>query len=95
MTIDYASVYGQLITHIVKHQESIIGPMAWNEAEEVPGIALKDKTVVLTGNGKKILELLINQYKNLFGQASVEACKDAVKEAGVTISDKDLPDILK
>jgi hypothetical protein len=90
-----ADSYETLIIQIIKYQEAIIGPMAWSQAKEVPGLTVKNNNVTLSGSEKKILELLVNQYKNLFGQASVEACKEAVKEADVTIADKDLPDILK
>lgn len=38
-----------------------------------------DAKVVIGGDKKTILENLVKQYEYLFGRASVEVCKDAVK----------------
>jgi len=89
------SLYDQLVIQIIQYQEKIIGPLAWSQAKEVPGLELQNQNVTLKGNGKTVLTSLIDQYKTLFGQASVEACKDAIKESQITVSPQDLPDILK
>ena len=45
--------------------------------------------------GKDVLDQLVRQYSELFGRASVEVCKEAVKEVDSSISSEELPDILK
>jgi hypothetical protein len=90
------SIYSTLATHILQGQLAMIGPLAINQAKAVEGISVdEDNKITIKGNGKDILGGLVKQFELLFGNASIEACKDAVKEASVTISDKDLPDILK
>jgi wyosine [tRNA(Phe)-imidazoG37] synthetase (radical SAM superfamily) len=88
-----------IIKSIVKSQYSIVGPLAIEQANKVSGI-----TVNTTGEPSldakiddpvKLLSDLVKQFERLFGAASVEVCKEAVKEAHVTITEKDLPDILR
>ncbi len=71
----------QLAQKIIKEQENVIGPIALEQAKKVPGLTINwDKhEVSLSGNEKDILDQLVNSYKHLFGQASVEVCRDAIK----------------
>lgn len=85
--------YKKLVVEIIKYQESIIGPLAWDEAAKVEGVAAKTGQVSITGDGKKILESLVRQYEGLFGRASVEACKDAIRPLLPKMK-VDLPDVL-
>ena len=87
----------KIVKAIVKEQVSIIGPMAIERANKVNGVKLNgDLTQIeINGEAKAVLENLVRQYSNLFGQASVEACKDSIKEVGVTIARNDLPAILQ
>ena len=63
---------------IIREQEGIIGPVALEQARKVPGLKLDwpKHEVVLEGNKKEIVEKLVEQYEYLFGQASVEVCKN-------------------
>lgn len=75
-------IYSQLVNKIIKEQETIIGPVALEQAGKVPGlkVSLQDDKVVIEGNNKKdILENLVKQYEKLFGMTSVEVCKEAVR----------------
>ncbi len=74
-------IIAQLTEKIIQEQESVIGPVALEQARKVPGLTLNwDKhEVVLSGNERDILDQLVNNYKHLFGPASVEVCKDAIK----------------
>lgn len=87
-------VFQSLIEAIIKHQELIIGPLAWSEAKSVVGLETKGDKVFVSGDGKAVLEKLVGKYEALFGQASVEACKDAVRPL-LSSSKTDLPEILK
>jgi len=79
---------------IIRHQESIVGPIAWSEAQKVTGIKVNNTQVAVEGDGKNVLQNLVEQYKTLFGQASVEACKDAVRPLLPQMKNIDLPHIL-
>lgn len=90
-------VFSSVVKRIIEQQYSIIGPMAVNEANKVNGIKASSdlSSVRVTGESKKILTDLVHQYEKLFGQASVEACKDSIKELLPKLSPGDIPDFLK
>ena len=72
----------QVAEKIIEEQEKIIGPIALEQAKKVPGLTvnLQKHEVKIEGDQKEILQKLVEQYQHLFGQASVEVCKDAVKD---------------
>jgi hypothetical protein len=75
-------IYTKLAEKIIKEQATIIGPVAWEQAVKVQGITLdpQTKTLTLQGDKKAIIENLVKQYEGLFGQISIEVCKQAVKD---------------
>lgn len=83
--------YKVIVQAIIKSQELIVGPLAWSEASKVSGLRVKGQEISISGDGKKILEFLVKQYETLFGLASVEACKDAVRPLLPNIGEVDLP----
>jgi hypothetical protein len=90
-----ATLYSTIATHILRGQFSVVGPLAVDQAKLVSGIAIDTaNNVKITGNGKEVLANLVKQFETLFGNASVEVCKDAIKESSTAISPKDLPEIL-
>ena len=72
-------VYSQIAVKIIKQQESIIGPVAVEQAKKVSGLTIDwDKqSVTISGDEAAAIDKLIDQYKDLFGQISVEVCKEA------------------
>ena len=81
---------------IIKAQQSVIGPIALDQLRHVSGLTVDTPNdVTIPGNPKKILAELVDKYAEFFGQASVEVCKDAVREVTPPIPSSDLPDILK
>lgn len=86
--------YNNVAYQIIKQQELVIGPVAWEEAKKVSGLSIKGSNVQIKGDVKKVLEALVNQYATLFGRASIEVCKDAVKGMVANLNNKDLPAIL-
>ena len=86
--------YISLASAIVKEQESIIGPLAWVEAKKVSGLVIKDHAMKIKSDGKKVLEALVNQYAKLFGRASIEACRDAVKRLVSKMEESEIPNNL-
>ncbi|MEO8580962.1 MAG: hypothetical protein ABI425_00100 [Patescibacteria group bacterium] len=87
-------IYVSLASKIIKDQEAVIGPLAWSEAGKVKGIKVIDHTVEISGDGKQTLGKLVSQYEGLFGRASVEVCRDAIRKLIVDVDPKELPDIL-
>ncbi|MEK7571371.1 MAG: hypothetical protein AAB553_03780 [Patescibacteria group bacterium] len=90
-------IYTQLANKIIKEQETIIGPIAWEQAAKVSGLSVDVKNhqfSIVGTNKKEIIEKLVEQYKLLFGQTSVEVSKDAVKDLILSTSRDQLPQIL-
>jgi hypothetical protein len=92
------TIFDQISSRIIKEQELIIGPVAWERAKKVPGLRVIDATkgeVALDGNAKDSIENLVSQYSNLFGPASAEACKEAVQDLLVELPKDQVPAILQ
>lgn len=91
------STISLIIKSIIVQQSQIIGPMAVSEANKVSGlqVSIDLQSITVNGNSKEILISLVRQYERLFGQASVEACKDSIKEILPKISAGDIPDFLR
>ena len=90
-------IFAILVVQIIKEQENIIGPIALEQALKVPGLKLnwQKHEVSLEGNKIQLLENLVNQYRALFGQASVEVCKEAVGRYRTQLSPDQLPQALR
>lgn len=88
-------LYEEIVEKIIREQETIIGPLAIDQAKKVSGITVdvSSHNVKLAGDEKNVLEQLVKQYANLFGQASVEVCKDAVKK--LNVPKEQLPSLLQ
>lgn len=84
-----------MASKIIKEQQAIIGPIALEQAKKVPGLSVDEKShhVSFKGEGKSIIEKLVVQYQHLFGKASVEVCKDAIKN--MQIPPDNLPALLR
>jgi hypothetical protein len=89
--------FAQLVQNIIKEQETIIGPVAMEQASHVSGLKIdpQGNQITLTGDKKNVLENLVKQYESLFGRTSIEVCKEAIHGSKTQISPDDLPDILK
>lgn len=88
--------YVQAISRIIKEQQSIIGPVALDQANKVTGLQVEGvDDVKIVGNKKEVLGNLVNQYAKLFGKASVEVCKEAFEPYLDKIPAAEVPDILK
>ncbi len=74
-------IFAQIANKIISEQEVIIGPIAFEQAGKVDGLKLNEQSheVSIDGDKKKILENLVMQYEKLFGRASIEVCREAVK----------------
>lgn len=90
-------IFAQLVEKIIKEQENIIGPVAVEQAAKVEGLKVDwvKREIELKGDKKEIIQALVNQYKYLFGRASVEVCKDAVKDIISQVPTNQVPDLLQ
>ena len=72
-------VYNQIVERIIKSQESIIGPIAVEQADQVANLKVDwDKhEVIISGDANKVVDDLVEKYKALFGRVSVEVCREA------------------
>lgn len=82
---------------IIKEQELVIGPLAWEEARKVTGLNIdySNKTVTFSGDANEIINNLVAQYERLFGQASREVCRESVQDILKSMSSAEIPTSLK
>jgi hypothetical protein len=74
-----SDLYRRIVIRIIEEQESIIGPLALDRAKKVPGMNVdwSHHDVQMDGDNMSLIDLLIRQYSDFFGQAAVEVCKEA------------------
>ncbi len=88
------TIFDQISIRIIKEQELIIGPVAWEEAKKVPGFHIVDQKkgeVTFDGDAKEVLNRLVAQYARLFGKASNEVCKEAIQDLLADMPKTDVP----
>ena len=92
-----SSISSQIVNKIIKDQELIIGPLAWEQAKKVTGLTIDiaKHEVAIEGDTKDVLEKLVAQYEKLFGQASREVCRDAVRPFLSQVPAEEIPAVLK
>jgi hypothetical protein len=90
-------IYAQIVEKIIKSQETIIGPVAIEQAQQVDNLQVdwpKHK-ITIGGDEAKVIDQLIAKYKDLFGQISVEVSKEAVGSLISQLPSGGLPETLK
>ena len=92
------STYIQIVSSVISAQGQVMGPLAINEARKVPGLVFSNSNfehVTISGEPGVVITGLVRQYERVFGTASIEVCKDAVKEIKPSVSPEFLPEILR
>ncbi len=86
----------QIPLRIIKEQELVIGPLAWDEAKKVVGLTVDKAQNMATfvGDGKDVINRLVAQYERLFGRASHEVCKEAVQDLIAEMPPEEIPSSL-
>lgn len=93
--MDIANIYEEMVIKIIAVQEAIIGPLAVEQAKSVSGLTvIYSGKVVIEGDGKQVVENLIEAYRDLFGISSVEVSKDAVINLAHMLQKDELPELL-
>jgi hypothetical protein len=89
--------YESMVLEIIKSQENIIGPIAIERAGMVDGMNLDFKQSIVTFSKDPIgvLDSLVEQYRQLFGQISVEVCKEAAQHVAGNLTADQLPRSLR
>jgi len=92
------NTYVKIISSVVRAQGQVMGSLAINEARKVPGLVFSNSDfehIKISGEPNMVITGLVKQYERIFGTASVEVCKDAVKEIKPPILPESLPEILR
>lgn len=91
--------FPQIAIRIIRGQELIIGPLAWDEARKVQGLQIidekKGEVNLRNGDQKNIIDKLVAQYERIFGKASHAVCHDAVQDILALMPSEEIPSSLK
>jgi hypothetical protein len=89
-------VYSEIVKRIIEQQEAIIGPVAVEQAMHIPNLEVDwDKHQVnVKADGAKVIDKLVQQYKELFGKISVEVCREAAGPLMKKLPEGQLPKTL-
>ena len=96
--MDTALQFPKIAIRIIKEQELIIGPLAWDEAKKVPGIQIVNverEEVLVDSDPKQTIDKLVAQYERIFGKTSHAVCKDAVKDIISGLPPEEVPSSLR
>jgi hypothetical protein len=97
--MDSSVQFPKLVQRIIKEQELVIGPLAWDEARKVQGLQIidqkKGEVVLQNGDPKNIIDRLVAQYERIFGRASHEVCRESVQDLIKEMLPEEIPSSLK
>lgn len=90
-------LFGQIASKIIAQQETIIGPIAVEQAKQVNALKIdwSKHEVEIDGNPQAAIDKLVEKYKELFGQIAVETCREAAASQTSQLSPDELPQSLK
>ncbi len=82
---------------IISQQEVIMGPLAVEQADKVPGFTIDraSREVTIEGDKTSALQRLVEQYRLLFGQTAVEVCRQAAKDILSQLPASQVPELLR
>lgn len=92
------TIYSNIIVTIIQRQALIIGPaLAIEQARQVDGLQFDANTMTcsFSGSGSHIIDALIAKYRDFFGHAAVEVCKEAAEQYLPQITDDQIPSLLR
>lgn len=91
------NIYTEICSEIIKEQEQIIGTLAVEQANYVEGLTVDPVSYhcTVTGDGSKVIDDLIEQYRDFFGHAAVEVCKEAASRFLARLPAEELPTSLR
>ena len=91
------NAFNQMVIKIISEQENIIGPLAVEQAEKVNGLKInwQQKQISINGDEKTVVDSLVKQYEKIFGQASIEICKEVASSFLDKLTKNEIPAILQ
>lgn len=91
------NVFGQIAQKIIEQQELIIGPLAVEQAKNIAELTIDwaERKVSISGDPQKVIDRLVEKYKELFGQIAVQTCKQAAARYLVELPADQHPTSLK
>ncbi|OHB09953.1 MAG: hypothetical protein A3G05_01375 [Candidatus Zambryskibacteria bacterium RIFCSPLOWO2_12_FULL_45_14] len=94
------TILDQIAGKIIKEQELIIGPLAWEEAGHVIGLHAVDKktwevSIEESIDKRTVIDKLVAQYDRLFGRASREVSREAAAPFLTGLAPTEIPSSLK
>ncbi len=93
------TIFSQISVLIIREQALVIGPLAWDEARKVHGLQIidseKGEVNVEESDPRGTIDNLVVQYERIFGKASREVCRDAVKSIISSMSPEEVPESLR
>lgn len=89
-------IFAQLAQKIIAEQETILGSIALEQAKKVKGLTIDwaKNEVIVVGNESEVIEHLVEQYREFFGNASVDVCREAVKNLIKQVPANEMPPLL-
>jgi hypothetical protein len=97
-TLPQENIYTQICSQIIKEQSRIIGvTLAFEQASHVNGLSVdrSNFSCSINGNGSIIINDLIEQYRDFFGHAAVEVCREAASRYLANLPAEQTPTLLK
>jgi hypothetical protein len=90
-------VFSEIALKIIDRQRSIVGPVALEQAMQVSNMAVdwNNRKVSFFGNKANAIDELVRKYEQLFGQISVEVCRDAAGRLVSQLPPEEQPKTLK
>lgn len=92
------NIYTQICSQIIKEQSRIIGvTLAFEQASHVDGLTVNRSnfSCSINGNGSIVINDLIEQYRDFFGHAAVEVCREAASRYLANLPAEQTPTLLK
>lgn len=92
------NIYTEICTQIIKEQSRIIGAsLAIEQAASVEGLTIDATTLHcdIIGNGSIVINDLIEKYRDFFGHAAVEVCREAAARFLANLPAEETPSLLK
>ncbi len=98
LNINELNIFSQMSLRIIREQETIVGPIAWNEALKVQGLHIVDQKkgeFAFDGDAKDVLNRLVVQYEKLFGKLAHSVCKEVTRDLIAELPADDVPESLR
>ena len=92
------NIYTEICGQIIKEQSRIIGlNLALEQAANVEGLTVDPVTFhcTIAGNGSIVINDLIEKYRDFFGHAAVEVCREAASRFLANLPAEETPTLLK